>query len=150
MKRRWWIVAGLVAVAMVAAILLTMRTTNTTSPTEAKSALPLYGITAEIRTDSITEVLVEFGDVPYGGIASERIRLRNTSNEPIVLTDYQATCRCTTIGLPRTAIAPNEWAEAEVVFDSRGEFGTVGNYIEVATSDPRCKIGIWTCAEVIN
>ena len=150
MRRRGWIVAGIVVVAIVVAILLSMQTHSVTTPPDKESSLPHSGVMAEIRTDSITELLVEFGDVPYGTMASERIRLRNSSDKPIVLTDYQATCRCTTIDLPRTAIAPNEWAEAEVMFDSRGEFGTVGNYIEVATSDPRCKIGIWTCAEVIN
>ena len=89
------------------------------------------------------------GDVSYSTIAAKRIRLRNTSDLPLTLVDYKATCRCTWIDLPHGAIAPNEWAEAELIFDSRGEYGTVGNYIEVITSDDRCRIGIWMSADII-
>lgn len=107
------------------------------------------GLSQEIRTDSVTECIVEFGEVGYGTTATERLRLRNTTDKPLTLIEYQATCRCTWIELPRYPIAPGEWAEAEVKFDSRGEHGSVGNYIEVSTSDERCIIAVWMSAEVI-
>lgn len=107
------------------------------------------GLSTDIRTDSITECIVEFGNVPYGTTATQAIRFRNTSDKPLSLIDYKATCRCTWIELPRYPIAPNEYTEVEVKFDSRGEFGSVGNYIEVTTSDERCIIAVWMSADVI-
>jgi hypothetical protein len=108
------------------------------------------GLSAEIRTDTITEFVVEMGKVPYATIATEHLRIKNTTDEPLSLTDYKATCRCTWVELPYHPIAPNEWGELELKFDSRGEHGTVGNFVDIATSDERCRIAIWMSAEVNN
>ena len=127
-----------------------MRIKVATTPEAPCSSLPYSDYSAEIRTDSLTELLVEFGDVPYSATAVKSIRLKNTTDKPLVFVGYQATCRCTTIDLPQKAVEPNCWAEAEIKFDSRGEYGSVGNHIEVNTSDERCVISIWISAEVIN
>ena len=119
---------------------------NEATPTLSES----LGLSAEIRTDTITEFIVEMGKVPYATIATENLRIKNTTNEPLSLTDYKATCRCTWVELPYHPIAPNEWGELELKFDSRGEHGTVGNFVDIATSDERCRIAIWMSAEVID
>lgn len=119
---------------------------NEATPTLSES----LGLSAEIRTDTITEFIVEMGKVPYATIATEHLRIKNTTNEPLSLTDYKATCRCTWVELPYHPIAPNEWGELELKFDSRGEHGTVGNFVDIATSDERCRIAIWMSAEVID
>jgi hypothetical protein len=152
MKRRVVIGLIVVVVALFAAIRIWDSTTdNRNRKNEVTTSEDLFaGLSADIRTDSITEFIVEFGDVPYGATATQRIRLRNTTDKPLSLTEYQATCRCTWIELPRSPIAPKEYAEAEVFFDSRGEYGTVGNYIEIATSDERCRVAVWMSADVVN
>lgn len=150
MSRKWLVVAVVALLGTIIAVALSMRTASVdTNTTEQHSELPYQGLSAEIRTDSVTELLVEFGDVPYSSVAVKQVRLKNTTDTPLALVDYRATCRCTWIELPQQAIAPNEWAEAEVKFDSRGEFGSVGNYIEVSTSDERCIIAVWMSADVI-
>lgn len=106
------------------------------------------GITAEIRTDSITEVLVEFDNVRYSTTVDKSILLHNPTDTPLSLIDYDATCRCTWVDLPQKAIAPGEAGEVVLKFDSRGEYGSVGNYVDIRTSDPRCRIGIWMSAHV--
>ena len=133
--------------AIVVTVLMTISCggkTTTTSPAE----LPYQGIEATIRTDSVTEVLVEFGDVRYSELATKSIRLHNPTTSPLSLLEYKATCRCTWINLPSAPIPAGEYGEAELVFDSRGERGSVGNYIDITTSDPRCHIGIWISAKV--
>lgn len=117
---------------------------TTTKSTE----LPYQGIEATIRTDSVTEVLIELGDVRYSELATKSIRLHNPTETPLSLLDYKATCRCTWINLPKSPIPAGEYGEAELVFDSRGEHGLVGNYIDITTSDPRCHIGVWISAKV--
>ena len=116
------------------------------TPTPSES----IGLSAEIHTDTITEFVVEMGEVPYATVTTERLRIKNITDKPLSLTDYKATCRCTWVELPYHPIAPNEWGELELKFDSRGEHGTVGNFVDIATSDERCRIAIWMSAEVID
>jgi hypothetical protein len=35
-----------------------------------------------------------------------------------------------------------------LTFDSRGEWGSVGNFLEVATSNPECGFVVWMSAMV--
>ena len=136
---------GLLAIIATALIYVSCGGKTTTTKT---TELPYQGIEATIRTDSTTEVLVEFGDVAYSALATKSIRLHNTTNTTLSLLDYKATCRCTWINLPKSPIPAGEYGEAEVIFDSRGERGSVGNYIDITTSDPRCHIGVWISAKV--
>lgn len=150
------IVVGLIfaMVALFAAIRIWDSSSDNARRRAQAEATPLMsesvGLSAEIRTDTITEFIVEIGEVPYATIATEHLRIKNTTDEPLSLTDYKATCRCTWVELPYHPIAPNEWGELELKFDSRGEHGTVGNFVDIATSDERCRIAIWMSAEVID
>lgn len=150
------IVVGLIfaMVALFAAIRIWDSSRDNARRRAQAEAAPLMsesvGLSAEIRTDTITEFVVEMGEVPYATIATEHLRIKNTTDEPLSLTDYKATCRCTWVELPYHPIAPNEWGELELKFDSRGEHGTVGNFVDIATSDERCRIAIWMSAEVID
>ena len=135
------------SLAIVAIALLAISCGGKTTTTKS-TELPYQGIEATIRTDSVTEVLVELGDVRYSELATKSIRLHNPTETPLSLLDYKATCRCTWINLPKSPIPAGEYGEAELVFDSRGERGSVGNYIDITTSDPRCHIGVWISAKV--
>ena len=135
------------SLAIVATALLAISCGGKTTTTKS-TELPYLGIEATIRTDSVTEVLVELGDVRYSELATKSIRLHNPTETPLSLLDYKATCRCTWINLPKSPIPAGEYGEAELVFDSRGERGSVGNYIDITTSDPRCRIGVWISAKV--
>ena len=68
---------------------------------------------AELAEGYTAEVIAEFGVVEARSVVDMPIRVKNTTNEPIVLLDYSTTCRCTTLALPRTAIEAG--GECEVV-----------------------------------
>ena len=96
MSRKWLVVVVVALLGTIIAVALTMRTASVdTITTEQNSELPYQGLEAEIRTDSVTELLVEFGDVPYSSVAVKQVRLKNTTDRPLALVDYKATCRCT-------------------------------------------------------
>ena len=103
---------------------------------------------AELAEGYTAEVIAEFGVVEARSVVDMPIRVRNTTNEPIVLLDYSTTCRCTTLALPRTAIEAGGECEVVLTFDSRGEWGSVGNFLEVATSNPECGFVVWMAAMV--
>lgn len=143
--------AAVAVVVVVATYLIYVATTTketpTTEPTtEAKSEF--QGIEAELQSSSVCEVMVDLGVVPYSATATKLIRITNRTEQPIVLLDYETTCRCTWLTLPTTPIAPNAYADVELTFDSRGEFGSIGNYLSITTSDEQCEVAIWMCAEV--
>ena len=148
------VVIGLVVVAAALFAIVHIWDSTTDNQAREEAAETAFeetdDLSADIRTDSITEFIVDFGEVRYGDTATRTIRLRNSIDKPLTLTEYQATCRCTWMELPRYPITSGEWAEAEIFFDSRGEYGTVGNYIEITTSDERCRVAVWMCAEIIN
>ena len=103
---------------------------------------------AELAEGYTAAVIAEFGVVEARSVVDMPIRVKNTTNEPIVLLDYSTTCRCTTLALPRTAIEAGGECEVFLSFDSRGEWGSVGNFLEVATSNPECGFVVWMAAMV--
>lgn len=103
---------------------------------------------AKLQRGVVSEVLLELGDVEPSTTTVKEICVVNKTDAPIVLLDYQATCRCVWLDLPKHAIAPEESAVVKFFFDSRGEYGSIGNYISVMTSDNECEIAIWMSAEV--
>ena len=103
---------------------------------------------AELAEGYTAEVIAEFGVVEARSVVDMPIRVKNTTNEPIVLLDYSTTCRCTTLALPRTAIEAGGECEVVLSFDSRGEWGSVGNFLEVTTSNPECGFVVWMAAMV--
>ena len=103
---------------------------------------------ATLTKGSVAEVMVDFGDVPYSKCVTKSIIIENDTDAPIVLLDYDTTCRCTWLTLPKTAIAPKKSAEVTITFDSRGEWGSVGNYMEITTSHDSAPIVLWIGAEI--
>ena len=105
-------------------------------------------LSAELAEGYTAEVIAEFGVVEARSVVDMPIRVKNTTNEPIVLLDYSTTCRCTTLALPRTAIEAGGECGVVLTFDSRGEWGSVGNFLEVTTSNPECGFVVWMAAMV--
>lgn len=105
-------------------------------------------LNVELVEGSTCEVLADFGVVEPRSIVSRDIHIVNHTDAPIVLLDYETTCRCTTLDLPRKPIEPGGEAVAVLTFDSRGEWGSVGNFLDITTTNPECGFVIWMGATV--
>ncbi len=103
---------------------------------------------AELAEGYTAEVIAEFGVVEARSVVDMPIRVKNNTDKPIVLLDFSTTCRCTTLALPRIAIEAGGECEVVLTFDSRGEWGSVGNFLEVTTSNPECGFVVWMAAMV--
>ena len=106
------------------------------------------GLVAEYSGSEVCEVIVDLGYVKRSAVATETIRLVNRSNSPILLLDYSTQCRCMWLEFERKPIAPNESVDILLTFDSRGEWGSVGNYMEITTSADNTPIVLWIGAEI--
>ena len=144
MTRRKRLFIAAIAIAAIGSALTLLQRDNAV----AHEATAYNGITAEYRGTEYCEVVVDLGYVQPSAIVEESIRLTNLSDTPIVLLDYSTQCRCMWLEFERTPIAPNESCDITLTFDSRGEWGSVGNYMEITTSCDSAPIVLWIGAEI--
>lgn len=105
------------------------------------------GLIAEYNGEDICEVLVDFGDVTPSSTVVKNIRIVNRCTTPLILLDHTTQCRCMWLEYSREPISESRYTDVELTFDSRGEWGTVGNYMEITTSSSR-PIVLWIGAEI--
>ena len=105
------------------------------------------GLIAEYNGKDICEVLVDFGDVTPSSTVVNNIRIVNRCTTPLILLDHTTQCRCMWLEYSREPITEGTYTDVELTFDSRGEWGTVGNYMEITTSSGR-PIVLWIGAEI--
>ncbi len=77
----------------------------------------------------------EFGDIMQGDKVEETFKFTNTGNEPLIITNVQVTCGCTTPkGWPRDPIAPGGKAEITVGFNSAGKDGRQNKVVTIVSN----------------
>ena len=144
MTRRKRLVIAAIAIATVGSALTLLQRNNA----DTAEAATFSGITAEYRGTEYCEVVVDLGNVARSATTHKTIRLTNLSDSPILLLDYSTQCRCMWLEFERKAIAQNDSIDIVLTFDSRGEWGSVGNYMEITTSVEDAPIILWIGAEI--
>ena len=77
----------------------------------------------------------EFGDIVQGDKVEETFKFANTGNEPLIITNVQVTCGCTTPkGWPRDPIPPGGKAEITVGFNSAGKMGRQNKVVTIVSN----------------
>ena len=147
MRRVWAIVAVVVALLSVVALVLICNTNHKESLEQAPE-VEYNGIVAEYNGEGVCEVLVDMGYVKASSTTITNIRIINRSSAPLVLLDYSTQCRCMWLDLNREPIALGDKCDIELYFDSRGEWGSVGNFMEITTSNETSPVVLWIGAEV--
>jgi hypothetical protein len=77
----------------------------------------------------------DFGDIFQGDKVEETFEFANTGTEPLIITNVQVTCGCTTPkGWPRDPIMPGGKAELTVAFNSAGKMGKQNKVVTVVSN----------------
>ncbi|HEV8514738.1 MAG TPA: DUF1573 domain-containing protein [Cyclobacteriaceae bacterium] len=77
----------------------------------------------------------DFGEIIAGEKVEHTFKFSNTGTEPLVITNVQVTCGCTTPkGWPRDPIAPGKKAELVVQFNSAGKIGRQNKVVTVISN----------------
>lgn len=77
----------------------------------------------------------DFGDIAQGDKVEETFKFTNTGNEPLIITNVQVTCGCTTPkGWPRDPVAPGGKGEITVAFNSTGKIGKQNKTVTVISN----------------
>ena len=67
---------------------------------------------------------VDLGTIRHGEVITYTFEFSNTGNIPLLIKDIIAGCGCTKTKLSKEILKPSEKAMLEVVFDSKGWYGT--------------------------
>jgi hypothetical protein len=77
----------------------------------------------------------DFGDMVQGDKVEETFKFANTGTEPLIITNVQVTCGCTTPkGWPRDPILPGGKGELTVAFNSAGKMGKQNKVVTVVSN----------------
>jgi hypothetical protein len=77
----------------------------------------------------------DFGDVSQGDKVEHTFKFKNAGNEPLIITNVQVTCGCTTPkGWARDPIAPGQSGEITVAFNSLGKWGKQNKVVTVISN----------------
>ncbi len=77
----------------------------------------------------------DFGDLVQGDKVEHIFKFRNTGKEPLIITNVQVTCGCTTPkGWARDPIAPGQSSEITVAFNSLGKFGKQNKVVTIISN----------------
>src|SRR5882762_1370252 len=77
----------------------------------------------------------DFGDLTQGDKVENVFKFTNTGNEPLVITNVQVTCGCTTPkGWPRDPIAAGGKGEVTIAFNSAGKMGKQNKVVTVVSN----------------
>ena len=145
--RRVWVKSVAAVMVLAAVVALVLRNVDSVAEANEQSIAEFEGVEAVYDGGAVCEVLVDMGFVSRSSTATETIRVTNRCTTPLVLVDYSTQCRCMWLEYSREPIAENEYRDIELVFDSRGEWGSVGNYMEITTSGEH-PIVLWIGAEI--
>ena len=77
----------------------------------------------------------DFGDVAQGDKVEHTFKFKNTGSEPLIITNVQVTCGCTTPkGWARDPIAPGQSSEITIAFNSLGKFGKQTKVVTIVSN----------------
>jgi hypothetical protein len=77
----------------------------------------------------------DFGDIFQGDKVEETYKFTNTGTEPLIITNVQVTCGCTTPkGWPRDPIMPGGKGEITIGFNSAGKSGRQNKVVTVVSN----------------
>jgi hypothetical protein len=93
----------------------------------------------------------DFGDIVQGDKVDYTFKFTNTGNQPLVLTNVEVTCGCTTPkGWPRDPIMPGGKGELSVAFNSAGRFGKQNKVVTVTSNSVGSSNQVMITANVLE
>ncbi len=96
------------------------KKTKKATKTEKAAPIVLSDKAFDIKWDKVTH---NFGKIHQGDQVSTIFVLTNVGKEPIIITNHQVGCGCTTPEYPKEPIMPGKSANIKVGFNSAGKMG---------------------------
>lgn len=104
----------------------------------------------EAANIQFNESTFDFGTLTAGDKASHIFKFKNTSNNPLIISNAAGSCGCTVPKWPREPIAPGAEGEIQVEFNSAGKSGPQAQTVTLTANTLPAQTQIQIKAEVIN
>ena len=69
-----------------------------------------------------TETKKDLGKVKKGDVVSAEYEFKNEGNQPLIITNYEVECSCTTVDFPKQPVAPGQTNKLTVKFDTKSAY----------------------------
>ncbi|ADQ18663.1 DUF1573 domain-containing protein [Leadbetterella byssophila] len=76
----------------------------------------------------------DFGKVKEAGVITYNFEVTNVGNAPVVITNAQASCGCTTPEVPKEPIMPGQTKTIKVGYDTKGRVSAFNKTITVISN----------------
>jgi len=84
----------------------------------------------------ITEAKKNFGSVKRGVVVKNEYEIKNTGNAPLLITDVEIACSCTTVDFPKQPILPGQKTKVLVTFNTTTVYGRQDRVVYLNSNDP--------------
>lgn len=69
-----------------------------------------------------TESKKDLGKVKKGEVVSADYEFKNEGDQPLIITNFEVECSCTTVDFPKQPIAPGQTGKLTVKFDTKSAY----------------------------
>ena len=69
-----------------------------------------------------TESKKDLGKVKKGEVVSADYEFKNEGDQPLIISNYEVECSCTTVDFPKQPIAPGQTSKLTVKFDTKSAY----------------------------
>src|SRR3954469_20382546 len=99
---------------------------------------PLFtaSLYAQARLE-ITESKKNFGSVKRGEIIKNLYEIKNSGDEPLVLTDAEVACSCTNVEFTKQPVLPGKTTTVTVTFNTATVYGRQDRIVLLKSNDPK-------------
>jgi len=85
----------------------------------------------------IKDAKKSFGFVKKGELVKLDYEISNTGTEPLMITEAEVSCSCTTVDFPKQPIAPGQTAKVTVNFDTKTVYDRQDRVVLLKSNDPK-------------
>lgn len=79
----------------------------------------------------LSESNVDLGNIKFGGKAITTVKIKNTGDKPLIISDAKASCGCTVPKYPKDPIAPGKSAEMTVEYTTTTRAGAFNKTVTI-------------------
>lgn len=82
----------------------------------------------------LSESTVDLGNVKNGGKAIATVKVKNTGDKPLIISEAKASCGCTVPKYPKEPIAPGKSADMTVEYTTTTKAGAFNKTVTISSN----------------